>query len=69
MMPGLDGFDVLEQLQASAETKLLPVIVLTAKRLTAGEREGLRDGAVSLLEKSAYSPQELRGLVARALGR
>jgi len=67
MMPGLDGFHVLERLQASAETKLLPVVVLTAKRLTTGEREELRERAVSLLEKSAYSPQDLRRLVARAL--
>jgi len=67
MMPGLDGFDVLERLQAQAETKLLPVVVLTAKRLTAGERAELRDRAVSLLEKSAYSPQDLRRLVHRAL--
>ena len=69
MMPGLDGFHVLEQLQASAETKLIPVIVLTAKRLTASERDALRDRAVSLLEKSAYSPRELRALVDRALKR
>jgi signal transduction histidine kinase/DNA-binding response OmpR family regulator len=67
MMPGLDGFHVLEQLQENPETKLLPVVVLTAKRLTASEREGLRDRAVSLLEKSAYSPQDLRRLVYRAL--
>jgi len=66
-MPGLDGFDVLERLQESAETKLLPVIVLTAKRLTTDEREELRERAVSLLEKSAYSPQELKRLVDRAL--
>ena len=66
-MPGLDGFDVLERLQESAETKLLPVIVLTAKRLTTDEREELRERAVSLLEKSAYSPQDLRRLVDRAL--
>ena len=66
-MPGLDGFDVLERLQESAATKLLPVIVLTAKRLTTDEREELRERAVSLLEKSAYSPQELKRLVDRAL--
>jgi signal transduction histidine kinase/CheY-like chemotaxis protein len=69
MMPGLDGFHVLEQLQESAETKLLPVIVLTAKRLTKSELDGLRDRAVSLLEKSAYSPQDLRRLVYRALAK
>ena len=49
------------------ETKMLPVVVLTAKSLSGTERRALRDRAVSLLEKSAYSPQELRRLVDRAL--
>jgi signal transduction histidine kinase/DNA-binding response OmpR family regulator len=67
MMPGLDGFGVLERLQDDPETKLLPVVVLTAKRLSAAERKVLSDRTVWLLEKSAYSAQELRRLVDRAL--
>jgi CheY-like chemotaxis protein len=66
-MPGLDGFEVLERLQEDPETKMLPVVVLTAKSLSSSERRTLRDRTVSLLEKSAYSPQELRRLVDRAL--
>jgi signal transduction histidine kinase/CheY-like chemotaxis protein len=69
MMPGLDGFHVLERLQENPESKLLPVVVLTARRLSTAERERLRQGTVALLEKSAYSPQELRRLVDRALRR
>jgi len=69
MMPGLDGFHVLERLQEDPETRLLPVVVLTARRLSTAERELLREGTVSLLEKSAYSPHELRRLVDRALRR
>jgi signal transduction histidine kinase/DNA-binding response OmpR family regulator len=68
MMPGLDGFDVLGRLQESPETRLLPVVVLTARRLTADERRRLNQRTVALLEKSAYSPQELRRLVERVLG-
>jgi signal transduction histidine kinase/DNA-binding response OmpR family regulator len=68
-MPGLDGFDVLERLQENPESKLLPVVVLTARRLSTAERELLRERTVSLLEKGAYSPQELRRLVHAALGR
>ena len=67
VMPGIDGFEVLERLQEDPETKMLPVVVLTAKSLSSSERKALRDRAVSLLEKSAYSPQELRRLVDRAL--
>jgi hypothetical protein len=44
------------------------VLVLTARRLDESERQLLRTRAISLLEKSDYSPEELRGLVSRALG-
>jgi signal transduction histidine kinase/DNA-binding response OmpR family regulator len=67
MMPDVDGFAVLEQLQADAETRLIPVIVLTAKRLSDDERQRLRERSVSLLEKSSYSAAELRRLVRGAL--
>jgi signal transduction histidine kinase/DNA-binding response OmpR family regulator len=67
MMPGVDGFAVLEQLQADADTRHLPVIVLTAKRLSDDERRRLLDRSVSLLEKSSYSAAELRRLVRGAL--
>jgi CheY-like chemotaxis protein len=69
VMPKLDGFHVLERLQADPETRFLPVIVLTARQLSTEERAMLRERATSLLEKSAYSPQELRRLVERALVR
>jgi CheY-like chemotaxis protein len=68
MMPGLDGFGVLERLQSDPETKLLPVVVLTARRLSASEGAMLSERAASVLEKSAYSGDELRRLVERALG-
>jgi signal transduction histidine kinase/DNA-binding response OmpR family regulator len=67
MMPGVDGFAVLEQLQADAETRLVPVIVLTARKLASRERQLLVDRSVSLLEKSSYSAAELRRLVRRAI--
>jgi CheY-like chemotaxis protein len=68
LMSGLDGFAVLEQLQASSETRSMPVVVLTAKQLDARERRWLASRARAVLEKSEYSAQELRGLVVKALG-
>lgn len=68
MMPRVDGFTVLERLQADPETRFLPVVVLTAKRLAPEERARLQSRAVSLLEKSDYSATELRRLIERALG-
>ena len=69
IMPGLDGFGVLEHLQADAETREIPVIVLTAARLSGEDRRLLQARAVTLLRKSAYSGSELRGLLERALGK
>jgi signal transduction histidine kinase/DNA-binding response OmpR family regulator/HAMP domain-containing protein len=68
MMPKLDGFGVLERLQADPETRRIPVVVLTARSLMAAERSLLQRRAVSLLEKNDYSGEELRGLVQRAIG-
>ena len=65
-MPGLDGFGVLERLQEEPETRTIPVIVLTARHVTAEERRRLRDQTVALLQKSAYSAQELRRLIREA---
>jgi signal transduction histidine kinase/DNA-binding response OmpR family regulator len=67
-MPGLDGLEVLERLQGDPELRDVPVVVLTAKTLGPEERERLQRRAVSLLEKTDYSAQELRRLVGQALG-
>jgi CheY-like chemotaxis protein len=68
VMPKLDGFAVLERLQASPDLRDIPVLVLTARSLSKEERQMLRARATSLLDKSDYSPEELRDLVARAVG-
>jgi CheY-like chemotaxis protein len=67
VMPKPDGFAVLERLQADSETRWIPVVVLTAKALTAKERRSLQARALALLDKSAYSGDELRRLVDLAL--
>jgi signal transduction histidine kinase/DNA-binding response OmpR family regulator len=68
LMPNLDGFGVLEELQQNPDTRDIPVIVLTARRLTTKDRAMLSRRAVALLEKNYYSRDELRALVDRALG-
>lgn len=68
LMPKLDGFAVLERLQADPETRLIPVLILTARRLTTRERARLSARAVALLEKSEYSASELRRLIRHAIG-
>lgn len=59
IMPGMSGFEVLEKLRAEAETANIPVIVLTAKDVTAEERKLLNDHIQGLMRKSALTPQSL----------
>jgi signal transduction histidine kinase/DNA-binding response OmpR family regulator len=67
MLPQLDGFAVLEQLQQDPELRAIPVVVLTARQLTADDRRLLSMQAVALLEKGFYSQQELVALIAQAV--
>jgi signal transduction histidine kinase/DNA-binding response OmpR family regulator/CHASE3 domain sensor protein len=67
-MPEVDGFEVLAELQKKPETREVPVVVLTGKRLSPAERNLLKRRAVSLMEKNAYSALELRSLIRAALG-
>ncbi len=69
MMPGVDGFTVLERLHEDPSTRLVPVIVLTARRLDSDERRLLAERTLALLDKAHYSPAELRALVSQALAR
>ncbi len=59
MMPELDGFGVLEVLQADEELYNIPVIVVTAKELTPDERVRLNGHIQALLQKGAFTDEEL----------
>jgi two-component system phosphate regulon response regulator PhoB len=58
MLPGLSGFDVLEQLRAEEGTRDLAVLMLTARRDEPDRIRGLSLGADDYLTKP-FSPQEL----------
>jgi putative two-component system response regulator len=51
MMPGMDGYEVLERLRANPATREIPVIFITAMNGTADEERGLRAGAVDYITK------------------
>jgi PAS domain S-box-containing protein len=59
MMPGLDGFDFIAELQNHEEWRSLPVIVLTAKEITPDEQQQLHGCVERVLQKGAYSREEL----------
>ncbi|MGQ9717581.1 MAG: pyridoxal-phosphate dependent enzyme, partial [Anaerolineae bacterium] len=59
MMPEIDGFGVLEVLQTEEELQDIPVIVVTAKELTADERARLSGHIQALLQKGMFTDEEL----------
>ena len=58
MLPGMSGFEVLEQLRADAATSGIAVLMLTARRDEPDRIRGLSIGADDYLTKP-FSPQEL----------
>jgi CheY-like chemotaxis protein len=58
MMPELDGFQVLAQLRADPQHARLPVIVVTARDLTAQEQAWLRERAQVAIQKSQFTPTD-----------
>jgi signal transduction histidine kinase/CheY-like chemotaxis protein len=53
MMPEMDGFQFLDHIRGHKERRELPVVVLTAKDLTAEERAFLAERTILVLGKSA----------------
>lgn len=58
MLPGISGYDVLEQLRASDATKHVAVLMLTARKEEQDRIRGLELGADDYLTKP-FSPHEL----------
>lgn len=59
MMPELDGFGFVAELQTRPEWRSIPVIAVTAKTITSLEKQTLRGRVEHILEKGAYSCEEL----------
>jgi threonine synthase len=59
MMPGMDGFEVLEALKADDDLSKVPVVVITAKELTTAERRRLSGQIEALMEKGAFTDEDL----------
>jgi signal transduction histidine kinase/DNA-binding response OmpR family regulator len=68
LMPGADGFEVVEQLQADPSMAEIPVVVLTAKDIAADERERLASHVAHLAAKASFSRAEFVELVRRLCG-
>jgi two-component system alkaline phosphatase synthesis response regulator PhoP len=68
MLPELDGISVCKQLRSDAQTKAIPIIILTAKSEEADRVLGLEMGADDYVTKP-FSPRELVARVRAVLRR
>lgn len=59
MLPGMDGFEVLEKLKASPELKKIPVIILSNFGQESKVERGLQLGAVDYLVKANFTTGEI----------
>jgi CheY-like chemotaxis protein len=69
MMPEMDGFELVVALQANTGWRDIPVVVVTARDLTAEDRKRLSGGVEEILSKNAFVPKELMARVADLLGK
>lgn len=67
MMPKMNGLQVLEKLKADADTKGIPVIMLTNLAGTHDAETALSKGAVKYIIKSEYEPKQVADMVKEIL--
>jgi signal transduction histidine kinase/DNA-binding response OmpR family regulator len=69
LMPGMDGFEVLERLNGDSTWREVPVIIVTAKDLTPDDVDRLNGRVAKVLQKGAYQRRDLvrdiRAMIAR----
>jgi signal transduction histidine kinase/DNA-binding response OmpR family regulator len=61
MMPEMDGFAFIEELRKRQEWRSIPIVVVTAKDLTAEDRQRLNGCVEKILQKGTYSREALLG--------
>jgi CheY-like chemotaxis protein len=69
LMPTMDGFQVIRHIRKEPTLQQLPILVMTAKHLTAEELEFLSRDTQGYLQKNGSWQQQLIGEIARVLQR
>jgi PAS domain S-box-containing protein len=67
MMPEVSGFDVVAALHEDPETAAIPILVVTAKHITAEDRERLNGYVMTIMEKANFDRDRFVGEVRRAM--
>jgi signal transduction histidine kinase/DNA-binding response OmpR family regulator len=63
LMPGMDGFEVVEALRAEPDTKSIPVVILTSKSMTPEDKERLQGRITYVARKTEFDLSGLAGLL------
>jgi PAS domain S-box-containing protein len=67
MMPEVNGFDVVEALSEQPDTGRIPILVVTAKDITAEDRARLNGYVMTIMEKTHFSGNRFAAEVRRAM--
>jgi PAS domain S-box-containing protein len=68
-MPEMDGFQILENLQADKDLREIPVIVISGMDVTAEQKKQLNELGKRLLSKGSFTEKELLTSIRRSLER
>ena len=63
LMPGMDGFEVVEALRADPSTKSVPVVIMTSKSMTQQDKERLQGRITYVARKTEFDLSGLAGLL------
>jgi CheY-like chemotaxis protein len=66
MMPGMDGWQVLEKLKSDPVVAGIPVIIFTAKEYIKGKQKSIQAGATDYISKP-FEPEDLILAIQRIL--
>jgi CheY-like chemotaxis protein len=69
LMPGMNGFEVLDHLAQSPVTRRLPILIFTVKQLTVEEKQRLQGRIAQLVQKTTVSQKDVATMVKDALRR
>ena len=67
MMPDVNGFDVVKALHEQSATAAIPILVVTAKPVTAEDRKELGESVTTIMEKAEFDRHRFTAEVRRAM--
>jgi PAS domain S-box-containing protein len=67
MMPEVNGFDVVEALHQNPDTTRIPILVVTAKRISAEDRAKLNGFVTTIMEKAEFNRERFTAEIRRAM--